>query len=154
MLCIFENLYRRYLLSDDICCLSAYLQNTWYFPSPDPNQYKKIIKMILGANLNNPAATRDTLLSMLRGKPELSDQVCFLELLKKFSDQIKKYPFWSYWPFTAKTSSNCYESGLRWQSFLINALSSQKQTILNTLIWLIRTLLPLQTLMGSRNWAC
>ena len=41
----------------------------------DPNQYKKIIKMILGANLNNPTATRDTLLSMLRGKPELSDQV-------------------------------------------------------------------------------
>ena len=31
--------------------------------------------MILGANLDNPTATRDTLLGMLRGKPELSDQV-------------------------------------------------------------------------------
>lgn len=41
----------------------------------DPNQYKKVIKLILGANLNDPDAAKETLLSMLRGKQDLSDQV-------------------------------------------------------------------------------
>lgn len=40
--------------------------------------YKKVINLVTGSNSCDPAMTRDALLAMLKGKKELSDQVCYM----------------------------------------------------------------------------
>jgi hypothetical protein len=118
--------------------------------------------MILGANINDPTATRDALLGMLRGKPDLSDQV---RIFGALLDQISGKPrfLWQVasrmtfkwrkhlkFRYYAKAIFQC-SSDLIWMSviaakdmttlflfrslsFLISVLSSRKQTISNTLI--------------------
>eukprot|EP00116_Pleurobrachia_bachei_P007449 sb/3467711/ len=82
-----------------------------------PMQYRKVLKMILGADMTRPDATRDALLSLLRGKSDLCHQVA------DFFDRLMVRPEAHEFEFIDMTSSEALPTdGFEEVSFLDKAV--------------------------------